>query len=145
MDKYYKENDTIDIYTIQELLGEGRYGIVYLAIDKDKNKYVVKQLKKVMIKKSENKLLYEGYIILTSRNLFQDLKIMTEKVIYLSILRVRYLKISYKRKDISSTEMRFMRSVDSFLIWWRYCIITISFMETLGCQMSSEKIIKSFR
>lgn len=58
-DIYYKENDTIDIYTIQKLLGEGRYGIVYLAEDKNKNKYVVKQLKKKMIKKSENKLFYE--------------------------------------------------------------------------------------
>ncbi|WP_051685081.1 protein kinase family protein [Clostridium sp. KNHs205] len=59
LDIYYEENDTIDIYTIQELLGEGRYGIVYLAVDEDKNKYVVKQLKKEMIKKSENKLFYE--------------------------------------------------------------------------------------
>ena len=59
LDKYYKENDTIDSYTIQELLGEGRYGIAYLAVDEDKNKYVVKQLKKEMIKKSENKLFYE--------------------------------------------------------------------------------------
>lgn len=59
LDKYYEENDKIDIYTIQELLGEGRYGIVYLAVDEDKNKYVVKQLKKEMIKKSANKLFYE--------------------------------------------------------------------------------------
>jgi len=59
LDKYYKENDTIDCYTIQELLGEGRYGIVYLAVDKDQNKYVVKQLKNEMIKKGENKLFYE--------------------------------------------------------------------------------------
>ena len=58
-DKYYKENDPIDIYTIKELLGEGRYGIVYLAVDEDKNKYVVKQLKKKMIKKSKDKLFYE--------------------------------------------------------------------------------------
>ncbi len=59
LDKYYEENDTIDIYTIQKLLGEGRYGIVYLAVDEDKNKYVVKQLKKEMIKKSKDKLFYE--------------------------------------------------------------------------------------
>ncbi len=59
LDKYYKENDTIDIYTIQELLGEGRYGIVYLAVDEDKNKYVIKQLKKKMIKKNKDKMYYE--------------------------------------------------------------------------------------
>lgn len=57
--KYLKENDTIDSYTIQGLLGEGRYGIVYLAVDEDKHKYVVKQLKKEMIKKRENNLIYE--------------------------------------------------------------------------------------
>lgn len=63
VDKYYKENDTIDIYTIQQLLGEGRYGIVYLALDEKRNKYVVKQLKKEMIKKSSNKLLFEEMIL----------------------------------------------------------------------------------
>jgi serine/threonine protein kinase len=59
LDKYYKENDKIDFYTIRELLGEGRYGIVYLAVDEDKNRYVVKQLKKEMIKKGRDKLFYE--------------------------------------------------------------------------------------
>ncbi len=59
LDEYYRENDEIDIYTIQELLGEGRYGIVYLAVDKDKNKYVIKQLKKKTIKKNKNELFYE--------------------------------------------------------------------------------------
>ena len=59
IDHYYKKDDIIDSYTIQRLLGEGRYGIVYLAVDKDKNKYVVKQLKNEMIKKGDNKLFYE--------------------------------------------------------------------------------------
>ncbi len=63
VDKYYNENDTVDIYTIQQLLGEGRYGIVYLALDEKQNKYVVKQLKNEMIKKSNNNLFFEEKIL----------------------------------------------------------------------------------
>lgn len=57
-DEYYQEKDKIGIYTIRNLLGEGRFGIVYLACDEDGNRYVIKQLKKGMIK-NRNKLLYE--------------------------------------------------------------------------------------
>ncbi|HHV08793.1 MAG TPA: protein kinase family protein [Clostridiales bacterium] len=62
-DQYYRENDVIDTYTIQQLLGEGRYGIVYLAVDGENNQYVVKQLKKDMMKKSGNKLFYEEMVL----------------------------------------------------------------------------------
>ena len=58
-DKYYLENDQMVGYTIKEMLGEGQYGIVYLAVDKDDKKYVIKQLKKRISKKNSNKLFYE--------------------------------------------------------------------------------------
>ena len=45
-DSYYRENDAIDDYTIRGILGEGRYGIVYLAVDGENKEYVVKQFKK---------------------------------------------------------------------------------------------------
>lgn len=62
-DKYLNENDTIDNYTIKSIIGEGRYGIVYLAEDEKNDKYVIKQLKKEMIKKTGHKLLYEELIL----------------------------------------------------------------------------------
>lgn len=57
--KYYKKDDKVGGYTIQEILGEGRYGIAYLALDEDKNKYVVKQLKKGLFQKRSKKWIYE--------------------------------------------------------------------------------------
>lgn len=62
-DIYYEENDKIGGYTIQQLLGEGRYGIVYLGLDEKNNKCVIKQLKKSTIKKSKSKLYYEELIL----------------------------------------------------------------------------------
>lgn len=58
-DKYYLENDHVIGYTIKKMLGEGQYGIVYLVEDKEKKKYVMKQLKKKISKKNRNKLFYE--------------------------------------------------------------------------------------
>lgn len=47
MDKYYKRGEKVkDEYTIIKELGEGRYGIAYLAKNDKKEKVVVKQLKK---------------------------------------------------------------------------------------------------
>lgn len=62
-DRYYRKDDVIDNYTIRKLIGEGRYGIVYLAVDGQNKKYVVKQLKTKMMKKSKNKLFYEEMIL----------------------------------------------------------------------------------
>lgn len=59
MDKYFKKNERIGEYTIIKLIGEGRYGIAYLAIDAMGKKYVIKQLKKKMLKQTREKLFYE--------------------------------------------------------------------------------------
>lgn len=63
MDKYFKKNERIGEYTIIKLIGEGRYGIAYLAIDDMGKKYVIKQLKKKMLKQTREKLFYEESIL----------------------------------------------------------------------------------
>lgn len=63
MDKYYKKKDVVNGYSILEIIGEGRYGIVYLAENDKNEKCVIKQLKKNMLKKTRKKLFYEGKIL----------------------------------------------------------------------------------
>lgn len=63
MDKYYKKNQSVDGFTVLKKLGEGRYGITYLAINKNSEKVVVKQLKKEMLKETRKKLFYEEKIL----------------------------------------------------------------------------------
>lgn len=63
MDKHYKSGEKINDYTIIKIIGEGRYGIVYLAQDKDLNKVVIKQLKKDMLDKYPEKVFYEEDIL----------------------------------------------------------------------------------
>lgn len=63
MDKYYKVNEIVNGYSILNIIGEGRYGIVYLAINDKDERCVIKQLKKDMIKKTRKKLFYEEQIL----------------------------------------------------------------------------------
>lgn len=63
MDKYYKKNEIVNGYTITNLIGQGRYGIVYLGENQDFEKCVIKQLKNEMIEKSRSKLFYEEEIL----------------------------------------------------------------------------------
>lgn len=62
-DHYYEENARINGYTIKQLLGEGRYGIVYLALDEENNKCVIKQRKLNTMKENKNKWFYEEVIL----------------------------------------------------------------------------------
>lgn len=59
MDTYYNNNDNVFGYKILEIIGEGRYGIAYLAIDSKGNKVVIKQLKEEMLETSRKKVIYE--------------------------------------------------------------------------------------
>ena len=55
--------ENIKGYTIISIIGEGRYGIVYLCKKDTNKKYVIKQLKKEMMEKSRKKLFYEEEIM----------------------------------------------------------------------------------
>lgn len=63
MDKYYQIGEKVNGYSILKLLGEGRYGIAYLAANDNNDKCVVKQLKQEMLEQSREKLFYEEQIL----------------------------------------------------------------------------------
>ncbi|NBL00048.1 MAG: protein kinase family protein, partial [Erysipelotrichia bacterium] len=63
MDKYYEPGEKIKDYTILSIIGEGRYGIVYLAENNNLSKCIIKQLKNDMLKSSKSKLFYEQEIL----------------------------------------------------------------------------------
>lgn len=59
MDKYYRFNETVNGFRISKYLGEGRFGIAYLAVNDRHQKCVIKQLKNDMLEQSRDKLFYE--------------------------------------------------------------------------------------
>lgn len=68
MDRYYKTGERINGYSILKIIGEGRYGIVYLAVNDKHEKCVIKQLKKDMLDDTREKLFYEEKILKTLDN-----------------------------------------------------------------------------
>lgn len=63
MDKYFKVDEKVNGYSIQKVIGEGRFGIAYLAINNYSEKCVIKQLKREMLSQSRKKLFYEEMIL----------------------------------------------------------------------------------
>ncbi len=63
MDRYFKPGTRIKDFTIIKILGQGRYGIAYLAENKHGRKCVIKQLKKDMLSSTRDKLFYEQEIL----------------------------------------------------------------------------------
>ncbi|WP_123054937.1 protein kinase family protein [Clostridium sp. JN-1] len=63
MDRYYKTGEKVNGYSIIKIIGEGRYGIVYLAVNDKHEKCVIKQLKKDMLDDTRKKLFYEEKIL----------------------------------------------------------------------------------
>jgi len=61
-DKVYLPNQKIGKYTVLKVIGEGRYGICYLVCD-IKRQYILKQLKRGMLKRSWTKVGYEEKIL----------------------------------------------------------------------------------
>ena len=59
MDTYYNNDDNVFGFKILAIIGEGRYGIAYLAVDSKGNKVVIKQLKEEMLERSRKKVIYE--------------------------------------------------------------------------------------
>ena len=62
-DVKFNIGDSIKGYYIKKQLGEGRYGIAYLAQNSSKKLVTIKQLKKSMLKVSKNKVLFEPRIL----------------------------------------------------------------------------------
>lgn len=63
MDKFYRKNDVVNGYTIKRVIGQGRYGIVYLCENENKEIFVIKQLKNEMLEKGRSKLFYETELL----------------------------------------------------------------------------------
>lgn len=63
MDRHYKPGTQIKEFTIIKMLGQGRYGIAYLAENRQGKKCVIKQLKKDMLSSTREKLFYEQEIL----------------------------------------------------------------------------------
>lgn len=63
MDRYYKTGEKVKGYSILKMIGKGRYGIAYLAVNDKHEKCVIKQLKKNMLQDTRKKLFYEEEIL----------------------------------------------------------------------------------
>lgn len=59
MDEYYKIQDTLNGCSVLKIIGEGRYGIAYLAVNEKQEKCVIKQLKNDMLSETREKLFHE--------------------------------------------------------------------------------------
>lgn len=66
-DTVYSPNQQIDGYTILKIIGEGRYGICYL-VCKDTKHFVLKQLKRKLVKKTGPKVCFEEEILSVTHN-----------------------------------------------------------------------------
>lgn len=61
-DRIYKPSEQIDEYSIEETIGEGRFGICY-RVSCDERSYILKQLKRGMLNKAGTKDKYEKEIL----------------------------------------------------------------------------------
>ncbi|OPX85332.1 MAG: Serine/threonine-protein kinase PrkC [Pelotomaculum sp. PtaB.Bin104] len=66
-DRILSPDRQISRYTIDKIIGEGRYGICYLVHDGQKQ-YILKQLKRGMLKKSKAKAGYEEEILMSTQH-----------------------------------------------------------------------------
>jgi serine/threonine protein kinase len=62
-DKKYLSGQKIENYIIEKIIGQGRYGICYLVKDEYDEYYILKQLKKDMLKKIGYKVQHEEEIL----------------------------------------------------------------------------------
>ncbi len=61
-DKIYSPKERIGIYTVLKVIGEGKYGICYLACH-GSNRYIIKQLKNEAVRKSKYQTDFEQEIL----------------------------------------------------------------------------------
>lgn len=59
--KYYDQR--IGNYTIRELVGEGRYGMCFIAVSDIGNKVIIKKFRQGILKKNSEKNMYEAVIL----------------------------------------------------------------------------------
>lgn len=126
MDTYYNNNDNVFGYKILEIIGEGRYGIAYLAIDSKGNKVVIKQLKEEMLETSRKKVIYEFKTLRAIDNPYVP-KVITafkdnDKEGYI----LEYIKGDTLYNVISIDDYRFTRD-DIYYV----CIKLLDIMESL--------------
>lgn len=126
MDTYYNNNDNVFGYKILGIIGEGRYGIAYLAIDSKGNKVVIKQLKEEMLETSRKKVIYEFKTLRAIDNPYVP-KVITafkdnDKEGYI----LEYIKGDTLYNVISIDDYRFTRD-DIYYV----CIKLLDIMESL--------------
>lgn len=126
MDTYYNNNDNVFGYKILGIIGEGRYGIAYLAIDSKGNKVVIKQLKEEMLETSRKKVIYEFKTLRAIDNPYVP-KVITafkdnDKEGYI----LEYIKGDTLYNIISIDDYRFTRD-DIYYV----CIKLLDIMESL--------------
>jgi len=63
-DKLYQPSEQIDDYTIEKTIGEGRFGICY-QVSHGQKSYILKQLKRGMLKKAGAKVRFEEEILMS--------------------------------------------------------------------------------
>ena len=106
----FNTGQSINGYCIKKQLGEGRYGVAYLAENSAKELVTIKQLKKSMLKASKNKAAFEPLILkeLTALNYnyfpkyigkFKD-KLNTKGYILEYIDGETFADILYKQKKV---------------------------------------------
>lgn len=66
-DKIYKPSEKISEYTVEKIIGEGRYGICYL-VSAGQWRYILKQLKRGMMRKAGEKAKFEREILTSLQN-----------------------------------------------------------------------------
>lgn len=61
-DKIYRPKEDIENYTVIDVIGEGKYGICYV-VRKDNKKFILKQLKRNVLRKSGHKASFEEKLL----------------------------------------------------------------------------------
>lgn len=110
--KYVGRN--FDRYTIEALIGEGKYGICYIAKSDIGQKVIIKKFKLRMLKKNGHKNVYEAVILsgLKDKRIPQFLGIINEKDFYGYVLEfkggVTIEEMIFKYKHKFSSEEFFL-------------------------------------
>lgn len=103
-DKIYRPSEHINGYLIERIIGEGRFGICY-QVSHDQKLYILKQLKRGMLKKAGAKTRYEEEILMTLQheNIPQFVKKIEREDFYGYVLE---FKVGRNFEDIIDLDKR---------------------------------------